>query len=187
MTLLNAAAMFAAVAVIVPILVHLQKRRKSQVVDWPAMQFLQRTVTSRRRGLTLENLLLLLLRCLLVLLFVLAMARPAVESGRMFSWILFALLAGCGLLLLTAAVVGRWRLRNRWIGIVAAALLFAAAGATLSTSPESLVDSGVDRDVAIVIDRSLTMTLGDDENPHFDTAISQARSLIESLSGNSTV
>ncbi len=187
MTLLNGTAMFAAVAVIVPILVHLQKRRKSKVVDWPAMQFLQRTVTSRRRGLTLENLLLLLLRCLLVLLFVFAMARPAVESGRMISWILFALLAGCGLLLLTAAVVGRWRLRSRWIGVFVAALLFGTAGATLSTSPESLVDSGVDRDVAIVIDRSLTMTLGDDETSHFDKSISQARSLIESLSGNSTV
>lgn len=187
MTLLNAAAMFAALAVIVPIIVHLQKRRKSKVVDWPAMQFLQRTVTSRRRGLTLENLLLLLLRCLLVLLFVFAMARPTIESGQIFSWILFALLAGCGLMLLTAAVVSSWRLRNRWIGIVAAALLFAAAGATLSTSPESLVDSAMDRDVAIVIDSSLTMTLGVDETSHFDTAISQARSLIESLSGNSTV
>ncbi|MEZ6040035.1 MAG: BatA domain-containing protein [Planctomycetaceae bacterium] len=187
MTLLNGAAMFAAIAVIVPILVHLQKRRKSKVVDWPAMQFLQRTVTSRRRGLTLENLLLLLLRCLLVLLFVLAMARPAIESGRMFSWILFSLLAGCGLLLLTAAVVGRWRLRSRWIAVFAAVILFGTAGAMLSTSPESLVDSGADRDVAIVIDRSLTMTLGDDESSHFDKSISQARLLIESLSGNSTV
>ncbi|MEZ6057879.1 MAG: VWA domain-containing protein [Planctomycetaceae bacterium] len=187
MTLLNAAALFAAAAVIVPILIHLQKRRKSKVVDWPAMQFLQRTVTIRRRGLTLENLLLLLLRCLLVLLFVFAMARPAIESGRVLPWLLFSLLAGCGLLVLTAAVVSNWTRRNRWIGVVSAVLLLVTAGAMLSTSPESLVDSDVDRDVAIVVDRSLTMTLGDEENTHFNSAISQARSLIESLSGNSTV
>ncbi|MEZ5944975.1 MAG: BatA domain-containing protein [Planctomycetaceae bacterium] len=187
MTLLNSTAMFAAAAVIIPILVHLQKRRKSKVVDWPAMQFLKRTVTSRRRGLTLENLLLLLLRCLLVLLFVLAMARPAIASDRILPWLLFSLLAGCGLLLLTAAVVGGWRLRNRWIGVVAAVLLFGGAGAMLSASPASLVESPVDRDIAIVVDSSLTMTMGDDETSHFDKAILQAQSLVETLSGNSTV
>lgn len=187
MTLLNSAAMFAATAVIVPILIHLQKRRKSKVVDWPAMQFLKRTVTSRRRGLTLENLLLLLLRCLLVLLFVLAMARPAVESDRILSWVLFSLLAGSGLLLLSATLVSTWTRRSRWMGVVGAVLLFGCAWATLSTSPASLVEASVDRDVAIVIDSSLTMSLGDDQTTHFDTAISQAQSIVETLSGNSTV
>lgn len=187
MTLLNAMAMFAAFAVIVPILIHLRKRRKSKVVDWPAMQFLTRTVTSRRRGVTLENLLLLLLRCLLVLLFVLAMARPAIESGRYVSWLMFILLAGCGLLLMTAAFVSGWQRRNRIIGVMVAALLFGVATATLSVRTESLVDSKMDRDIALVIDSSLTMTLGDGEMSHFEKAIAQARSLVESLSGNSTV
>ncbi|MCA8994394.1 MAG: VWA domain-containing protein [Planctomycetaceae bacterium] len=187
MTLLNSTAMFAAAAVIVPILIHLQKRRKSKVVDWPAMQFLKRTVTSRRRGLILENLLLLLLRCLVILLFVLAMARPAVESDRVLSWVLFSLLAGSGLLLLTAALVSTWTRRNRWMGVVGALLLFGCASATLSTSPASLVEASVDRDVAIVIDSSLTMSLGDDQTSHFDTAISHAQSLVKMLSGNSTV
>ncbi|XZE56542.1 BatA domain-containing protein [Planctomycetaceae bacterium SH139] len=187
MTLLNGVAMLAAFAVIVPILIHLRKRRKSKVVDWPAMQFLTRTVTSRRRGVTLENLLLLLLRCLLVLLFVLAMARPAIESGRTFSWLMFLLLAGCGLLLLTMAIVSGWQRRNRIIGVMVAAFLFAVATATLSVGPKSLVDSEMDRDIALVIDSSLTMTLGDDVTSHFDRAIAQARSLAETLSGDSTV
>lgn len=187
MTLLNSAAMFAAAAVIIPILVHLQKRRKSKVVDWPAMQFLKRTVTSRRRGLTLENLLLLLVRCLLVLVFVLAMARPSIEAGRHLSSAIFSLLAGCGLLMLTTAIVSSWQRRNRLIGAVIAALLFGVAGATLSTGPESLVDAEIDRDIALVIDSSLTMTLSDDEASHFDKAIAEARSLVRTLSGNSTV
>lgn len=187
MTLLNGVAMMAAFAVIVPILIHLRKRRKSKVVDWPAMQFLTRTVTSRRRGVTLENLLLLLLRCLLVLLFVLAMARPAIESGRTFSWLMFFLLTGCGLLLLTMAIVSGWQRRNRIIGVMVAVFLFAVATATLSFGPKSLVDSEMDRDIALVIDSSLTMTLGDDDTSHFDRAIMQARSLVETLSGTSTV
>ena len=187
MTLLNGMAMFAAFAVIVPILLHLRKRRKSKVVDWPAMQFLKRTVTNRRRGVTLENLVLLLLRCLLVLLFVLAMARPAIESSRYFSWLMFFLFAGCGLLLLTFAIVSNWQRLPRIIGVVAAALLFGIAGASLSLSPESLVDAELDRDIALVIDSSLTMTLGDDETSHFDKAIAEARSLVGTLAGNSTV
>ncbi|TWU02846.1 VWA domain-containing protein [Stieleria varia] len=187
MTLLNGVAMFAVLTVIVPILIHLRKRRKSKVVDWPAMHFLTRTVTSRRRGVTLENLLLLLLRCLLVLLFVLAMARPAIESGRTFSWLIFFLLAGCGLLLLTMAIVSGWQLRNRIIGVIAAALLFAVATATLSVGPASLVDSEMDRDIALVIDSSMTMTVGDGEASHFEKAIAQTRSLVETLTGNSTV
>ncbi|MCS7468604.1 BatA domain-containing protein [Stieleria sp. ICT_E10.1] len=187
MTLLNGVAMFAVFTVIVPILIHLRKRRKSKVVDWPAMQFLTRTATSRRRGVTLENLLLLLLRCLLVLLFVLAMARPAIESGRYSSWLMFVLLAGCGLLLMTAAIVSGWQRRNRIIGVMVAALLFGVATATLSVRTESLVDSKMDRDITLVIDSSLTMTLGDGEVSHFEESIAQARSLVESLSGNSTV
>lgn len=187
MTLLNSGAMFAAAAVLVPILIHLQKRRKSKVVDWPAMQFLKRTVTSRRRGLTLEHLVLLLLRCLLVLLFVFAMARPVVESGLYLSKVLFFLLVGCGLLLLTAAIVSNWRLQKRLVGIVVATLLFGGAGSMLSAEPETVVDSKTECDIAIVIDSSLTMTLGGDETSHFDRAISQAQSLVETLSGNSTV
>lgn len=188
MTLLNSAAIFAAAAVVVPILIHLQKRRKSKVVDWPAMQFLKRTVTRRRRGLTLEHVVLLFLRSLLVLLFALAMARPVIESGQHLLKVIFFLLAGCGLLLLTTAMVSStWRLRNRFAGVAVAVLLFGGASVMLSASPESLVDSNVDRDVAIVVDSSLTMTLSDDQASHFDSAISQAQSFVETLSGNSTV
>ncbi|MEZ6094451.1 MAG: VWA domain-containing protein [Pirellulaceae bacterium] len=187
MTLLNGVAMFAVITVIVPIIVHLRKRRKSTVVDWPAMQFLTKTVTIRRRGVTLENLLLLLLRCLLVLLFVLAMARPTIESSRYLSWLIFFLLAGSGLLLLTFAIVSNSQRNNRIIGIAIATVLFLVAGATLTLGTESLADTEVDRDIVLVIDNSLTMTLGDDTTTHFDEAIAQSRTLVESLAGNSTV
>lgn len=186
MTLLNSAALIAAAAVIVPILVHLQKRRKSRVVDWPAMQFLTRTVAARRRGLLLEHLMLLFLRCLIVLLFVLAMARPAIESGRHFSMTIIFFVAGCGLFLLTWAIVSKGQGRSRLAAVVVAILLFMGCGALFSVGPEALADSPPDRDVAIVIDSSLTMTLGEDGTSHFDRAISEAKEAVETLSGQST-
>lgn len=187
MTLLNIAAMFAAVAVIVPVLIHLQKRRRSKVIEWPAMQFLTRTVASRRRGLMLEHLVLLFLRCLIVLLFVLAMARPVVEFGRYIEWFAFCFLAGGALLTLAASLVVTASLRRRLAGVFIAAILFAGAGAMLTGASAATSDSGVDRDVAIVIDRSLTMNLGGDPASHFDHAVSQAKSLVRQLSGTSTV
>ena len=41
MTFLNAALLFGLAAVVLPPIVHLFSRRKHDVVDWAAMQFLQ--------------------------------------------------------------------------------------------------------------------------------------------------
>ena len=48
MTLLNASALFATSALLVPIIIHLNRKRKAKVIEWPAMQFLQNTMASRR-------------------------------------------------------------------------------------------------------------------------------------------
>jgi hypothetical protein len=61
--------------VAIPIVVHLLHRRRFDVVDWGAMQFLQVSTRTRRR-LLVEELLLLLLRMALVALLVLALADP---------------------------------------------------------------------------------------------------------------
>ena len=63
-----------------PILVHLMNRRRFRTVDWAAMQFLCEAVRQSRRVLHLRDLLLLLLRTAVVLLFGLAMARPFFAS-----------------------------------------------------------------------------------------------------------
>src|SRR5262249_26216762 len=54
-------------------------RRRYEVVDWGAMQFLQISETTRRR-LFIEELLLMLLRMGLIAILVLALAAPYVES-----------------------------------------------------------------------------------------------------------
>lgn len=63
-------------AVAIPILIHLLLRRKRQPVKWGAMRFLLEAYRKRRRRLTLEQMLLLATRCLLVALLGAALASP---------------------------------------------------------------------------------------------------------------
>ncbi len=69
--------------VLVPILIHLFFRRRHRVVRWAAMNFLLAALRKQKRRIEVENLLLLLLRCLAVALFALAVARPAVEAAAL--------------------------------------------------------------------------------------------------------
>lgn len=63
-----------------PIMAHLLSRRRFDVVEWGAMQFLNPSRKTRRR-LKLEELLLLLLRIGLITLIVLAVTRPWIPGG----------------------------------------------------------------------------------------------------------
>ncbi|MBI1346681.1 VWA domain-containing protein [bacterium] len=64
---------------IIPILVHLLARRKQDIVEWGAMQFLEPS-PKQRRSLWLENFWLMLLRIGLIAVLTLALARPWWES-----------------------------------------------------------------------------------------------------------
>ena len=63
-----------------PVLAHLLSKKKYDVVQWGAMQFLELGRNTRRR-IRLEELLLLLFRMLLVAILALALARPWVSGG----------------------------------------------------------------------------------------------------------
>lgn len=67
-------------AVAIPIAIHLLMRRKHRPIAWGAMAFLLEAYRQQRRRLQMEQLLLLLIRCLLVLLVGLAVARPMIKS-----------------------------------------------------------------------------------------------------------
>lgn len=64
-----------------PILIHLLNKRRFKKLDWAAMDFLLEADKRNRRRIRLENLLLLLLRCLAVLLIGLLVARPFLSAG----------------------------------------------------------------------------------------------------------
>lgn len=63
-----------------PVIAHLLSRRKYDVVEWGAMQFLNPSRKSRRK-MRLEELLLLLVRIFAIALIALALARPTINSG----------------------------------------------------------------------------------------------------------
>jgi hypothetical protein len=63
----------AATAVSIPVIIHLLNRRRFKIVEWAAMRFLLAAQRKNARRMRIEQLILLLLRCLIVLLLVLAM------------------------------------------------------------------------------------------------------------------
>ena len=76
MTFLNWSILFGLIAVAIPTVIHLLNRRRAKSVQWGAMRFLLASVASRNQRILLEEMLLMILRCLTVALVVLAIARP---------------------------------------------------------------------------------------------------------------
>lgn len=83
MSFLNPLMLLGITAISIPIVIHLLNKRKFQRVVWAAMRFLQVSVEQNQRRIQLEDILLLVLRCLMVALIALAMSRPlsCVQSG----------------------------------------------------------------------------------------------------------
>ncbi len=80
MSFLNPIMLFGLAAVSVPIIIHLLNRRKFHRVVWAAMRFLKTSVEQNQRRMRVEDMILLALRCLLLALLALALARPAILS-----------------------------------------------------------------------------------------------------------
>ena len=78
MSFLNPIMLAGLAAVSVPIIIHLLNRRRFQKVVWAAMRFLQNAVEQNQRRMRIEDMILLALRCLLLALLALALARPAI-------------------------------------------------------------------------------------------------------------
>jgi len=70
-----------AAALAAPILVHLVRRTRARRVQFPALVFVRQVPQRTIRRRTLHNLLLLALRCLAILLIVIAFTRPFFSGG----------------------------------------------------------------------------------------------------------
>jgi hypothetical protein len=64
-----------------PILIHLWNKRKYREVSWAAMEYLLAALRKNSRRLRIEQLLLLIIRTLIILLIVTAVAQPFLESA----------------------------------------------------------------------------------------------------------
>lgn len=67
-------------AVGVPVAIHLLNKFRIQRTRWAAMRFVQDSLQKNRRRLQIEDLLLLILRCLVVVALVAAFARPVLQT-----------------------------------------------------------------------------------------------------------
>ena len=72
--------LYALGAAAVPVVIHLLNRRRFKEVTWAAMRFLMAAVRKNRRRIRVEQWLLLLIRTLVVILVVTAMAKPFLET-----------------------------------------------------------------------------------------------------------
>ncbi len=84
MSFLNPWMLLGLAGISVPIVIHLLNRFRQREVDWGAMELLRRAIVLRSRQVQIEDLLLLLLRCLAVILIALAMARPTLTRTGWF-------------------------------------------------------------------------------------------------------
>lgn len=81
MSFLHPLILVAGLGIGLPILAHLLSRYQVQRTDWAAMRFLNSSVRVRTRQLRLRDILLLCLRCLAVILLVLAFAKPFMKDA----------------------------------------------------------------------------------------------------------
>ena len=81
MGFLNPVLLFAGAAVLVPLFLHLFRRHESSRVSFPALRYLLRTEREHARRIRLRQLLLLMLRAGVILLLVLAAARPFLQNA----------------------------------------------------------------------------------------------------------
>jgi hypothetical protein len=184
MTFLNWTILPLLAVVAIPVIIHLLNRRKAQLVDWGAMRFLLASLASRNRRILMEEMILLIVRCLLLALIVLALARPFLPSQTAVPWaaVLPSVLAGVLLLALAGAV---WNNRKRrWIllGVAGAMIALAATLTIIETLSQASRwrGSGGEKDLVLVIDGSMSMQLTVDGKTNFQRAIEEARSILAS-------
>ncbi len=187
MTFLNWTMLIGLGALAIPIVIHLLNRSRARVVDWGAMRFLEASLASRSRRILIEEIILLILRCLVVALAVLAMARPFLPS-RPTALVLLGIPAVVAAAICAALAAAMWaEKRLRRIFLLATLLLVsvpAVAGALEQAYQSSRWSfGGGEKDVAIVLDGSMSMALrGGDGNTNFSRAVAEAESVVASCS-----
>ena len=191
MTFLNWAMLFGLVAVSVPIIIHLLNRRQARRIDWGAMRFLMASLTSRKRHIMIEEIILMAIRCLLLALLALAMARPFLPSRSTIPWIV-VLPAGLGAIICLGIAAAGWSLpRLRWAMLSSAVALLLIA--SLSTGYEyyrqkmNWSSSPDAKDIAIVIDGSSSMALSHDGKTNFQRAVDEARAAIDACDSGDAI
>jgi hypothetical protein len=81
MTFLNPAILFGLLAASIPVILHFLNLRKLKKVEFSTLIFLKELQKTKIRRIKLKQWLILLLRLLIIIMLVLAFARPAIKTG----------------------------------------------------------------------------------------------------------
>lgn len=79
MTLLQPYLLWGMLAVAIPVAIHFWYQKKGRTIEWAAMRWLGEQTTLQHRGLRLNELWLMLLRCLIVLLLAFILSKPVID------------------------------------------------------------------------------------------------------------
>ncbi|MGB9595886.1 MAG: BatA domain-containing protein, partial [Candidatus Poribacteria bacterium] len=80
MNFFNPLLLIGILAVGIPLIIHLWSRRHAKIIDFSSLQFLLSLNRRKVRSLRLKQILILILRMLIILMIVLAFARPILKS-----------------------------------------------------------------------------------------------------------
>ncbi|OQX96017.1 hypothetical protein B6I21_02450 [candidate division KSB1 bacterium 4572_119] len=80
MTFLNSAILLGLLAGAIPIIIHLITRQKAKTIFFSSLKFLKKLENQQIRRLRMKQILLLLIRTLIILLLILAFARPTIRG-----------------------------------------------------------------------------------------------------------
>ncbi len=149
MAFVNLSLLLGTLLVGIPILLHLLMRQKPRKLIFPAMRFIRKRHEMNRRTLRLRQWLLLLLRCLVIALAALALARPSVSSGSFGDWLIICVL-GLLLALISVLLFASLFTKKGKLLLLSLGGLWAAALTVLLTT---LIGTLQDSDASLIGDR----------------------------------
>jgi hypothetical protein len=178
-----------------PIIIHLLNRRRFRTIEWGAMDFLRQAMQRNRRAVQLRDLIVLVLRCLAVAVFGVALARPFL-SGVSSMQLLGAV--GTGVALIVGVGAAAWGILTsggkRTVafgisGLAVAGLLFGLA--SMLNEPTSASDAAVSSrhplHAIVILDNSMSMAYESLEGSLLDQAKTRAAEFVDALPGGSRV
>lgn len=80
MEFLNPLMLWGSLAVAIPIALHFWHQKKGQLLNWAATQWLTEKDLQQSKGIRLDNTLLLIIRCLLLILLVILLSKPILNG-----------------------------------------------------------------------------------------------------------
>lgn len=189
MQFLAPAALAGLAAVSLPVIIHLLNKLRIREVRWAAMRFLQAAAKKNQRRVKMQDLLLLILRCLVLAAIVFAFARPTFEKIEKSTFVAGDPLTVMVLLDQSASMGASDGVETRFASARIATLNFleelpsgSAAGLLLVSDSYASPVSRPSRDLSLVR-RSVELAKLTDRGTDFQPAIRAAVEALRNLSG----